>query len=582
MKIRARLVLTHLALVIAVVAGLEIVLFAGVRSRVRALFVEEMHGSAALIDQALAGAQGEPLDETVDRFAHAIGSRVTIIAADGNVLADSDVPAERLASLESHADRPEVVEALRSGRGSSLRWSSTVKQDMLYAARRAPDGRVIRIARPAERVVGATRGAQRALLLLGALAVGAAVVLALAVSSRLARPLVSLTDAARVMAAGDLARRIESAGNDELAHLGAALNDLARSFGTTIDQVTAERNRLAGVLAGMVEGVLVVDAAGRVVMLNPSLRETFGIVQEDVAGRRVLEIARFAELHEWISSVLAGGEPLPKLLAIHAPHERTMEVRFSILGNQDSRVAGLVAVFHDVTDLRRLEIVRRDFVANASHELKTPVAAILGASETLAGGALADKEAATRFLGVIERNATRLAALVEDLLDLSRLETRGGAELREVRPAEALAKSAAHFRDQAAEKSITLTIVDANGVDAVRGDPALIERALTNLVQNAVRYTPKNGRVALRAVQTGDSVRFEVEDNGIGIPPQALPRIFERFYRVDPARSRELGGTGLGLAIVKHAVESMGGTVDVTSEPGRGSTFSFTLPVWDG
>jgi two-component system phosphate regulon sensor histidine kinase PhoR len=225
--------------------------------------------------------------------------------------------------------------------------------------------------------------------------------------------------------------------------------------------------------------------------------------------------------------------------------------------------------------------VRKDFVANASHELKTPVAAILGASETLSDGAANDPVAGPRFLDVIARHASRLAALVDDLLDLSRLEARPTEAMREVPAADALSRAAAAFRESAASKRIDLQVdPPARDTIAVRGDPALMDRALTNLVQNAVRYTAEGGRVRLRALEVHDGVRFEVEDTGIGIPPQALPRIFERFYRVDPARSRELGGTGLGLAIVKHAVESMGGTVAVRSVPDHGSTFSFTLPAW--
>ena len=284
--------------------------------------------------------------------------------------------------------------------------------------------------------------------------------------------------------------------------------------------------------------------------------------------------------------MLGGKEPVGRMLTVHGPPERTMEVRFSILRGGEagtSAISGLIAVFHDITELKRLEQVRRDFVANASHELKTPVAAILGASETLVDGAADDPDAAPRFLDAIRRNATRLAALIEDLLDLSRMEAKGQMMApRAVRAGEALARAAAAFKESADLKRIRIECVPADGVPAARGEPALLDRALLNLVQNAVRYTPEGGRVVLRAVPGDEHVRFEVEDTGIGIPPQALARIFERFYRVDPARSRALGGTGLGLAIVKHAVESMGGTVSVRSTPGHGSTFAFTLPIWTG
>lgn len=416
-------------------------------------------------------------------------------------------------------------------------------------------------------------------------AAAAAALTTVFVSNAFARPVEDLTSMARTMASGNLEQRADLRRKDELGDLGRALENLGVSLARTIREVTSERNRIAGVLAGMVEGVLVVDSTGHIVLVNPSLREILGI-PADVAGNTVLEAVRSADLHEAIDGVLGGKEPVGRMLTVHGPPERTMEVRFSILRGGEAgsaAITGLVAVFHDVTELKRLEQVRRDFVANASHELKTPVAAILGASETLVAGAANDADAGPRFLDSIRRNASRLAALIEDLLDLSRMEARAGVLApRAVRAGDALARAAAAFKDPAETKRIRIECVPADGVPAARGEPALLDRALHNLVQNAVRYTPEGGRVVLRARPDGDLIRFEVEDTGIGIPPQALPRIFERFYRVDPARSRALGGTGLGLAIVKHAVESMGGTVSVRSTPGHGSTFAFTLPIWTG
>ena len=595
---RGRLLLTHLAVALAVLAGVEIALDRSVRDRLSHQLREELDHEAALVAEAVTGKPDDmpAMDALADRMGAALESRVTVIERDGRVTGESEVSLADLPAVDNHATRPEVLDAIAGGTGSAIRWSNTVRRRMLYVARIAEGGRVVRVARSMEDVDAAASGARRAVLATGLVAALLSAVLATTVSGALARPIRAVTEAARAMASGDLARRITLRRSDELGDLADALNDLAASFARTIDEVTEERNRLAAVLAGMVEGVLVVDASGRVVLMNPSLREILGM-QSDATGRTVLEAIRSPELHEAVSAVLGGGAPMARVLTLPGPgtrsdemdrasdagRARTIEARFSVLRGEhtDARVAGLVAVFHDITDLKRLEQVRKDFVANASHELKTPVAAILGASETLIDGAANDPVAGPRFLDVIGRHATRLAALVDDLLDLSRLEARAADAMSVVHPADALARAASPFRESAAAKRIDLRVASAaDDGPGVRGDPALMDRALTNLVQNAVRYTPAGGTVILRAVRVDGAVRFEVEDTGIGIPPQALARIFERFYRVDPARSRELGGTGLGLAIVKHAVEAMGGTVAVRSVPDHGSTFSFTLPIW--
>ncbi len=410
----------------------------------------------------------------------------------------------------------------------------------------------------------------------------ASAILSFAVSAALAQPLVELAQTARAMAQGELARRSDARSIDERGEVARALNDIAANFERAMREVSAERNRLAAVLAGMVEGVLVVDRTGRIVLANPSLREILGATA-DLTGHTVLEAIRSADLHDAVAGALRGDRPAPTSITASGTPARTLEVRFSLLResappHDAGSIAGLVAVFHDVTELKRLEQVRRDFVANASHELKTPIAAIVGASDTLAMGAADDAAARRSFLDVIARHASRLAALVQDLLDLSRIEARDAAEeLKPLPVAAALARSVEPYREAASAKRLSIEVAAVAEGISVLADPTLLDRALANLVQNAVQYTPEGGRIAVRAVDAEGAVRFEIADTGIGIPAAALPRIFERFYRVDPARSRELGGTGLGLSIVKHAAEAMGGRVSVDSAPGRGSTFALTL-----
>ena len=581
MRLRGRLLLAFAVVIATMLGVMEIAARGWLRGNLESQMLDDMRGAATLASESLPETTAPDLrwDAIADRAGAALGDRVTFVAPDGRVLGDSEVAAADLASVENHAARPEIADAVRTGDGRARRFSATIHRDLFYVAHRAPSGVVVRVARSAAQVDEALAASRHSALVAGAIAALLAGILAFVLAEALSRPVLEIAEAARAMAGG-FSRRIDVRRKDELGTLAGVLNGLAGGLARTIEEVTAERNRIAAVFAGMIEGVLVTDANARVVMVNPSLRELFGM-RDEVAGRTPIEAVRSEELHRAIHEVLAGGRPGARTIEILGPPERTLDVRFSVLrGDDGAGIRGLVAVFHDVTEIRRLEHVRRDFVSNASHELKTPVAAILGASETLSGGALRDEAAGPRFVDLIARNAARLAALVEDLLDLSRLEAREGADaLRSVDTAEALTRAATTHRDAAAAKRITLTVESASA-GAVRGDSALLDRALTNLVQNAVRYTPEGGRVVLRGKRIADRVRIEVEDTGIGIPSNALSRIFERFYRVDPARSRELGGTGLGLAIVKHAVETMGGEVSVESTPGKGSTFAVTLAAW--
>jgi two-component system phosphate regulon sensor histidine kinase PhoR len=328
----------------------------------------------------------------------------------------------------------------------------------------------------------------------------------------------------------------------------------------------------------MGEGLMVTDADGIVTLVNPSFCSLFG-VDVSVEGRRLLEITRHPSLNDSFALVLASGEERLEELPLPGLDDRTLLTHWVPQRNEQGQFRGIVAVFHDITDIKRMEKVRRDFVANVSHELRTPVTVIKGYAETLSEGLIdSDPATATRFVETIRTHAERLAELIADLLTLSQLESRDvPLEMKPARLADSAGSVIRLLEAQAADKGIRLASLIPEGI-TVSADLMKLEQVLVNLLDNALKYTPSGGTVTVSATEEGTMVRVAVADSGIGIPPRDIPRIFERFYRVDEARTRDQGGTGLGLAIVKHIVQLHGGSVTVESTPGKGSTFSFTLP----
>jgi two-component system phosphate regulon sensor histidine kinase PhoR len=515
-------------------------------------------------------------DAIADEFGALSRTRVTLIGKDGRVLGDSEVASSALDVLENHATRPEVLGALAEGQGWSVRYSTTVRQRMMYVA--VPFQReqvvlgVARIAMPLTDVDRAIVELRKTIAAASLLALAVAIILS-AVAARLtSTTLRQLTEAARSMAGGNLGARTRIAGHDEIATLGQALNQLAENLSATLANLRSERDLLDAVLSGMQEGILVVGADAKIVLVNPSLREML-LLESDCGGKSVLQAIRNAALNTLLEQARQGPVPAAdiELAGLKPRHLLVNAVQLTGVPG------GVLAVFLDVTELRRLESVRRDFVANASHELRTPVAAVRAAAETLRS-ALDDREAALRFTEIIERNSERLERLITDLLELSRIESsRFQFVLEPVDLADVVQYVTSLHRHRAEKKRITLDAELPADSLAVRADRRALELVFGNLVDNAIKYCPDNARVTICALRNGDRVQVSVADTGPGIEPRHLPRLFERFYRVDPGRSRELGGTGLGLAIVKHLVEAMGGSVRVASTVGAGTTFTFTL-----
>jgi two-component system phosphate regulon sensor histidine kinase PhoR len=523
-------------------------------------------------------------DELSDRVGQRAGTRVTLIAPDGAVLGDSEVGADDLARAPNHGGREEIRAAMDDGTGRAVRWSSTVGERMIYAAKRYSHPEqgvaVVRVAVPLTGV-DATIARARLYLVAG---VGAAIAAAIALSifsaHLLTSPVRSLTQAALAMAGGDLAVHAPAQGTDETAQLGRALNRLSSELLAAIEQLRDERDLLANILDGMTEGVLVLDGDARIVLANRAMR-TMTLVGEGAIGKSVIETIRNATLQEALDLAADSRETVVREVELSGLLPRKLLVRVSKLPSRTGGRAerGLIAVFHDVTDLRRLETIRTDFVANVSHELRTPVTAISTAAETLLSGALGEPEEAAEFVDVIDRHAKRLRQLVDDLLDLSKIESKNfRLKLVEQDIGPVVSHVARLLDEPARRRKVDLRVERPEDTFKAKIDRRAMEQVLMNLLDNAIKYAGEGAHVEVSTRAHSRGIEIRVADDGPGISPAHLGRIFERFYRVDAGRSRELGGTGLGLSIVKHLVELMNGTIDVESELGKGATFTVRLP----
>jgi two-component system phosphate regulon sensor histidine kinase PhoR len=509
------------------------------------------------------------------------GARVSVISSDGTVIADST---SDIGTMETHAQRPEVMDALRQGEGRSTRYSVTVKQTLIYYAKRVEvsggNSVIVRLALPMDGVDEALGKFRTKLwlwsLLILLLAGAASMLISRSFTDRIER----LREFSRRVAEGDFRPLPADGKGDTLEALGGSLNQTAARLDRTIRTLTEERNLSSAILGSMVEGVAVVNASERLVFSNPGFAEILGLDVPPVSGSSLLEIVRQRELIDAVRRVLGGEHRVEAEIVTGTLRQHFFAA--TVASVRAGETSGAVIVLHDITALRKLERIRRDFVANVSHEFRTPLTAIQGFSETLIAGAINDPNNRDRFLAIILDHSRRLARLTEDLLRLSEMDAeRLELEIRRVGVSQLVESCYETAQRRAAEKGLILSLELPANMPDVAGDTRRLQEVLQNLLDNAIQYTLPDGRIILSADTKGDEVIFTVGDTGIGIPTADQPRIFERFYRVDAARSREAGGTGLGLAIAKHLIEAHGGRIWVESEIGVGSQFHFAVPVFD-
>jgi len=541
--------------------------------------------------EVVEGRIGESLDEATTQrlrdlaadFGKSSTTRITIIDPGGVVLVDTD---EDPARMENHAKRPEVSQALAGEIGEETRPSATLHQPMMYLAipvhRHGQVIGVVRTSVPLDEVNPALWRTRWRIASAGVLVAALAALLSLYVSRRVTRPLEEMRQGAERFASGDLSYKLPLPESEEMASLAESLNQMARQLEERIGTIVRQANEQEAVLSSMIEGVLAVDTRHHVISLNTAAARLLETESQAAVGRPLEQVIRNTELRRFASRVLESDRSEERDISLYAADpDRVLQAHGAALRDGRGNAIGAVIVLNDVTRNRQLENMRRDFVANVSHELKTPIASIKGFVETMLDGALDNREDAERFLRIVAKQADRLNSIIEDLLSLAKIEQaeeRAGIELEEGRVASVLEMARSYNLPRAHQKQVHINVSCESELKC-RMNPPLLEQAISNLLDNAIKYSHPQSEVRVAANHNGHELSIAVADEGVGIAAEHLDRLFERFYRVDKARSRKMGGTGLGLAIVKHIVQAHGGHVEVHSTPGAGSVFTIHLPV---
>jgi two-component system phosphate regulon sensor histidine kinase PhoR len=579
-SIRLRIALPFAALFVATMIGLGLYLSAFLRQTYLNELENQLQGEATLLADQLAPlmSQNVPSSEINSLTRHwssLLNTRVTIIAPDGTVIGESQQDPN---NLENHLTRPEISAAIASGQGSSIRFSNTVGYPMLYLALPVKkDSRVlgvVRLSQPLSQVDANIANLQRGLAGATLLATLLVLLLASIIASRTTRPLRDLTEAARRMSGGALDAHLIPITSDEVGELTRAFNLMAVQLHSQIEALETERSKMAAVLSEMTDGVLIADAEGQVQLLNPAAEQMFGVNANEALGHTLAEVLRQHQMVELWQKCRQSGETQSAVIELTS-NRIYLQAVATPLG--ESLPGSSLLLFQNLTRIRQLETVRRDFISNISHELRTPLAALKALTDTLQESALDDPPMAHRFLERMETEVDSLSLMVSELLELARIESgRVPLQLSPVPPCDLIDGAVERLRLQAERSGLNLTIACEENLPAVLADYSRLEQVIVNLLHNAIKFTTAGGSITVGAQPAGEAVRFFVQDSGVGIPTEDLPRIFERFYKADRARSG--GGTGLGLAISRHLVEAHGGEIWAESEEGKGSRFSFVIP----
>lgn len=577
-SIRWRIAVAFAALLVVCIGGLSTYLSYFFRDNYMGSLKTQLADQARLVGDAsepyFESGETEDLDVLAKRLGDQIDARITIIGSDGAVLGDSD---EDPAAMENHSDRPEVIEALAEGTGSDVRRSETLYRDMMYvAAVVVLGGDAVGVARVSLSLndINAAMGHVNAVITVGALIAAALGILLSFLMTRITvDPIRRLTRISQDMSEGNLNQEITVPSRDEVGDLARAFNRMAAKLKEAMALVTAERDRMAIVLESMSDAIFVVDGEGRVTMTNKSAEKVLQVPRDAVTGRHLIEVVRDHEIDALLQQCLK-----TRIQQTGVVELRSKRQLLGVIATPFQEDSGCLVLIQDLTELRKLETVRRDFIANLSHELRTPIASLKALGETLHEGAIDRPSVARDFVAKMNVEVDRLAQMVQEMGELSRIES-GEAPLQRspVNLTEVVARAVERLKPQSERAGLQVEAQVASGLPLVSADGGRIEQVLVNLIHNAIKFTPPGGRVTVSAIAEGDSLAVAVSDTGVGIPEDDLPRVFERFYKADRARAG--GGTGLGLAIARHVVEAHGGRIWVESVEGRGATFSFSLPL---
>ena len=590
MKKKKRL-LRHLFpsyLLITLISLVAVTWFAS--SSIRNFFLDQtasdLLARARLLENQISQFLGPLETSVVDAICKEIGAssatRITVILPSGVVIGDSN---ENPAIMDNHASRPEVITARKGGVGKSIRYSMTLQKRMMYVAIPLKEKKkivaIIRAALPVTAIDQELKTIQIKIMLGGLFIALLAAVISLFVSRRIIRPIENLKLGADFFARGDLSHRMSGTGLVEIDSLVETLNQMARQLEDRINTIVRQKNELTAVLSSMTEGVIAVDMDERIISINKAASRIFENLPENLLNRSIQEAIRIPDLQKFINKALSRKENIEEDITLYQGGERILYVHNTPLEEADGRQSGILVVLNDVTHLRKLENMRKDFAANVSHEIKTPLTAIKGFVETLRTGDGVDPKETDRFLAIIEKHVNRLTAIIDDLMKLSKIEKqdeKSEIHLEESSIKKTILSAIQICREKADAKHITIDLLCPEDMSGWI-DSRLMVQALVNLLDNAINYSSEKSRIEISASLKDKELKVSVQDHGIGISKIHLSRLFERFYRVDKARSRNLGGTGLGLAIVKHIAHAHDGHVSVKSTPGTGSTFSLYLPM---
>ncbi len=554
------------------------------RSLTKERLITAANLSTEVLTPSLKNPDIDKIQSVVSRLGEEAGVRITVIDGKGVVLGDST---KNPREMENHLARPEIKQAYDNQIGESTRYSSTLQKEMFYVAVPYQNNNgqvtaVVRTALPLSIIQQALIPLELKVIYIGMALTLFALLLSLAVSRTITKSLSGIINISDELAKGNLNVDIPvSESKGEIPKITKALNHMAQKLNEVFKQLSREKNQLEAVLSAMSEGVMVVSEEGKIIIINDALKEMFNL-SEDPAQKPFWEVLRNRDVIDLIENVLESWKPDNKEIFYLYPEERYYLANVIPL---DSPEKEIIVVMFDITEFKRLENIKADFIANVSHELRTPLTAIKGYTETLEEDAFESPEDQKHFLRIIKRHADRLINIVSDLLVLSEVEGRDAlskendnSDFEDVNIDEVIKSSLEALRSKAAEKGLNVSFKASENDHTITANRFLLEQMFINLIDNAVKYTPELGEIGIKTISEEKELRIEIYDTGIGIPKDSLPRIFERFYRVDKTRSRKMGGTGLGLSIVKHIVIIHGGKIDVQSEDGKGSRFIISLP----